>query len=235
MPLPELVAGLVALGVPEADVHAYWRDLESADSFFSALRALAAEVPEFREARFVRPLEDLRVFRCLLYLIVRISRPMVVVETGMLDGLGSACILLALEHNGGCGRLWSIDCEPTPEIVAQGTRPLPKGCGAGWLIPSWLRSWHDVLVGKSKDRLDYVPRPFDMFIHDSDHRYVNTMFELCHAWLHLSGGGWIVCDNTEQTSAFDDFVRSEPEDLMATARFRSREAPLWEHGVARSR
>jgi len=81
--------------------------------------------------------------RTTWYLLTRILKPELVVETGVQDGLGSLAILRALARNaeeGRPGRLISIDILPT----------------AGWLVPDSERSAWQLLIGSSDQVLPGV-------------------------------------------------------------------------------
>ncbi len=121
------------------------------------------------------------------YAIVRLTRPALVVETGVHDGLGSLLLLRALERNGSSGRLVSFDVNPA----------------AGWLVgshPLWqlrIQPAQDGLL----DALDAGPE-LGMFIHDSLHTYDNELFELTEAARRLAPGGVVISDNAHGTPAF---------------------------------
>jgi predicted O-methyltransferase YrrM len=99
----------------------------------------------------------------VLYLVTRVVKPKVAVETGVARGLSSSILLKALEENGQ-GFLHSIDLSPN----------------AGDLIPENLKSRWKLYVGSSRDRLPKVLSKLDkidLFLHDSEHTYSNMTFE----------------------------------------------------------
>ena len=128
------------------------------------------------------------------YAIVRHLKPGLLVETGIHDGLGSSVLLRALEMNaaeGVDGRLISFDTRRA----------------AGWLIPSTLRSRHEVWTGSSLDLLGPAigDRAIDFFIHDSDHRYEYETSEF-EAVIKLSHAGTVLLsDNAHASGAMADF------------------------------
>jgi predicted O-methyltransferase YrrM len=151
-----------------------------------------------------------------LYAVLRNTRPDLVVETGVCNGVSSAVILAALEHNGR-GRLYSVDF---PEF-SDGTAPgehwegklgavVPAGKQPGWLIPPALRDRWELTVGRSQDMLPpLLDRlgTIDVFIHDSEHSYECMRFEFGEAEQHLRSGGLLVADDAGWNTAFDDYVR----------------------------
>ncbi len=88
--------------------------------------------------------------------VVRLTRPALVVETGILDGLGSRTILRALQRNaedGHEGRLVSFDVMPA----------------AGALVPDRLASrWEKVIQATDTGLEDHLAgEQVDVFLHDS--------------------------------------------------------------------
>ena len=125
------------LGLEEAKVRDYYRELEADRGFLDAINEKIAGVPEFGGKAF-KHVRELRVFRAMLYAVVRATRPTTMVETGVLNGFGSAFTLLAMSHNDH-GTLLAIDIPPdNPRMAGQGTTPLPIGKSPGWLIPDSL-------------------------------------------------------------------------------------------------
>lgn len=210
----------------------YYDELQASQDFLAALNNVIKNVPEFSGVRF-QHINDLRVYRCMLYLITRVIKPEIFVETGVLNGFSSAFILLAMQRNGR-GILYSIDLpSDAPEILEQGTTLLPKGKSTGWVIPAELCERHELLLGPSQILLPQIlaqHASLDIFLHDSDHRYPHMMFELALAWLYLRPGGWLLCDNVEQNAVFSDFTRGVNGSALVTASFDS-PSRVWKHGL----
>jgi len=210
----------------------YYDELQASQDFLTALNNAIKGVPEFSGVQF-RHVNELRVYRSMLYLLTRIVKPEIFVETGVLNGFGSAFILLAMYRNGK-GTLYSIDL-PSDElrILAQGTTMLPREKSTGWVIPEGLRGRHELLLGPAQLLLPKILAecaPLDVFLHDSDHSYPHMMFELALAWLYLRPKGWLLCDNIEQNSAFTDFVRGVNGERLIISSFDTPER-VWKHGM----
>ena len=135
----------------------------------------------------------------LLYIITRLMRPRVVVETGVFAGGSTAYILNALEENG-AGKLFSID-RKDPFLLKIGREP-------GFAIDEELRdNWH-LILGRSSEKLQPLLdclNSLDFFFHDSDHSYENMLYEFQTIWPFLSSGGLLLSDNIDMNSSFDDF------------------------------
>lgn len=135
----------------------------------------------------------------LLYLICKLLRPEIVVETGVANGFSSTLILKALMENQK-GKLYSIDFpnQPGHEINNK----------IGWLIPDDLRSRWGLIIGDSKQELPALIEKLgriDVFFHDSDHSYEHILFELNTAWDAIAEGGVALADDVHMNRAYNDF------------------------------
>lgn len=133
-----------------------------------------------------------------LYDLCRASRPSLVVETGVADGLSSLFILKALDENRK-GNLYSIE---KPDL-----RYL-EGKESGWVVPQAYRHrWH-LIIDSSERALPQLLNKLgkiDFFLHDSSHSYSNMLFELFLAWKHLRHGGYLMADGVLESKAFLHF------------------------------
>lgn len=219
-------------GCPEQRLKEYWDDLQRDGDFLGEINQAIRDVPEFAGAHFTH-VNDLRVYRCMLYLFVRAIRPEVMVETGVHNGMSSAFILLGMARNG-TGTLVSVDMPPDDvRILEQGTNPLPGAKVPGWIIPERLRDRHQLLLGPAERLLPEALAAqggIDAFLHDSDHSYSHMMFEMGLAWAYLRPGGWILADNVEQNPAFSHFCSGVGGEGLVIASFDTPER-LWQHGL----
>jgi len=113
-----------------------------------------------------------------LYMITRILKPDVIMETGVSSGASSAYMLQALYDNNK-GKLYSIDL-PTDN--------LPPGKTTGWIVPQHLRSRWKLNIGDSKNLLEPILSEIgeiDCFIHDSLNTYDHMMLEFNIVWDYL--------------------------------------------------
>ena len=123
--------------------------------------------------------------RLAWYVVVRALKPALVVESGILNGMGSLVLLRALAHNereGSPGRLVSFD--PVPD--------------SGWLVPERLRGAWERHTETTTDGLERAleGREVGVFVHDSHHEAGIQRHEFETALRHaapemaiLDGGG----------------------------------------------
>ena len=148
---------------------------------------------------------DFDEYHRALYIMTRILKPKVVVETGVFEGHSSLSILLALEENNK-GYLYSIDL-PSPK--------LPPNKEPGWIVPEYLRKRWDLRLGKSSELLPGLleeVKEVDIFLHDSKHSYENMHWEYKTAWNRIRKGGLLLSHDISQNAAFRDFARYGSED-----------------------
>jgi predicted O-methyltransferase YrrM len=139
-----------------------------------------------------------------LYVLTRIMRPKVVVETGVGNGISSTYFLSALEKNGS-GRLVSVDF-PDPGVG----NILPHSKETGWLVPDELRHRWKLELGRSLDLLPSILddlREIDFFLHDSDHTYEYMKTEMSLGWKYVKPQGILLADDAWQNTAFEEFAR----------------------------
>jgi predicted O-methyltransferase YrrM len=176
-----------ALGLSEERVREVLRELEQDGDLRSSItRRLRSHGNRNRTAGYGR--------RLGWYAVARLTRPKLIVETGIHDGLGSTVLLRALQRNaadGHEGRLLAFDIRPD----------------VGWLIEDGLRDRYDVCVGDTRQSLprEIAGRDVDMFVHDSDHSYDHETFEFETVVSHATEGAALISDNPHGSTAFTDF------------------------------
>jgi predicted O-methyltransferase YrrM len=146
----------------------------------------------------------------LLYVVTRLPRPMVVIETGCFTGWDSALLLHALERNQR-GRLVSIDLPAKAGCFSQVIpgSSLPAEAPIGFLIPESDRLRWTLIVEDVRTALPDLlasTGQIDLF-YDSDHTHGHMLWEFSSAWPYLAPGGVLVSDDISWNLAFWDFSR----------------------------
>ena len=142
----------------------------------------------------------------LTYIITRIVKPKIIIETGVGPGMTSWSILQAMSENNK-GQLYSIDL-PTPN-----TKNMPE---VGYLIPDLLKDRWNLLIGSSKKVLPNLLKEFseiDIFIHDSRHSFSNQMYEYETSWPNIKNQGLLISDDISN-DAFINFSKNNDRDAI---------------------
>ncbi len=130
------------------------------------------------------------------YCIARIIKPVLTIETGTCDGLGSALLARALYKN---------QLEGHPGLL----RTFDIDRNAGWLLDKEMGRDYALIIGDTKitlgKYLSVTDRPVDLFIHDSDHSYTHETFELETVSNYLAEGAVVISDNAHGGNAMKDF------------------------------
>lgn len=192
------------------------RDLEvhfgvSAAGILSEPALLTLEDRTRRLLEEIRPVDPFRrvwaadsvLARCC-YLVCRLAKPRVVVETGVAYGVSSAFMLRAMEMNG-TGTLHSIDLAPPTRGIGE---------FRGIAVPGDLRHAWTLYPGSSRRRLSPLLEGLggvDVFLHDSLHTGQNMLREFSEVWPHLARGGVILADDVERNGAFGELSGRNPK------------------------
>lgn len=151
------------------------------------------------------------------YLVTRITKPDLILETGVNTGMSSAFFLKALEENGH-GKLHSIDLpgfddDPVVDKSSPyGEVKYDKHEGTddiGQRIPDELRHRWELHLGRSDGIMEPLLEDLgniDVFMHDSDHSYENMLYEFETAYPSLTPSGIILSDDVDWNDSFSEFV-----------------------------
>lgn len=146
------------------------RFVEEADVPEPGLRRFGlARAPRLSDAYsdgIFREMASFVIYGFVMYLLTRLMKPKLVVETGVEGGLVDFCVLMALMRNeresGAKGKMVSFDLEPYPESG----KYIPRGLMRYWhlidgdcfvTVPEWLR--------KTESSIDIYFPSVDLVVH----------------------------------------------------------------------
>lgn len=182
--LVEFVAGLV--DTPHEELRGYADEALRDPELSTRLRRRVRWRLEYKRRM---PLGN----RLLWYVLARVVKPELTVETGIHDGLGSLMLLRALERNaeqGVEGRLISIDFDPA----------------SGWLVPDHLRGRWTPIFEDIETALErsLEGEQVDLFIHESDHNEALQRIEFGSALAHPAPVLWVIDSSGLELSVLRD-------------------------------
>lgn len=132
--------------------------------------------------------------RMIWYLLTRIKKPKLVVETGVDKGLGSCVITAALKRNeteGHSGKYLGTDIDE----------------GAGYLLDGKYKNFGKIIYGDSLVGLKKIKEKIDLFINDSDHSASYEKSEYDVISTKLNKGAVVIGDNCNSTDELLKFAR----------------------------
>lgn len=135
------------------------------------------------------------------YLLVRILKPHVVVETGVEKGIGACVLTFALMKNareGHKGVYYGTEIDPT----------------AGDLFKDPYDKFGKILIGDSVTSLRKLPCKIDLFIHDSDHNASYEMKEYMAVKDKLTKHAYVVSDNAHSTDSLFRFAQESGREFL---------------------
>lgn len=179
-------------GCTTQDIDRAYKDLERNSALWEEVNRKLSIYPNYYGLQMTQELSS-------LYLLVRLTQPKHIVETGVSAGVSSTYLLAALKDNEK-GKLHSIDLPP---------ENLPKCRTAGWIVPVHLRDRWDLYIGDFKDLLESVLEKIgriDCFIHDSLHTYEHMTWEYRKAWDYIRPCGLFLSHDVGANEAFVDFL-----------------------------
>ena len=201
--------------------HNFLIDLDQNLPFLESINSQISTNNIFRVRSF-DSIYQFNVYRNFIYYFVRLTRPRLIIETGVFHGLTSAWILQALEDNQS-GQLISIDLPRrdwdsyfTDRTFGPGDadRELDElgDLDPGWIIPDYLRNRWELILSPSELALQPLlnkSSDLDLFIHDSDHSYQTMSFEV-NLIRNLFPGCPIFIDDFYENSFTYELLSSNP-------------------------
>ena len=160
--------------------------------------------------------------RIMLYILVRLYKPTVCLETGVFYGGNSCFILNALRRNN-FGELISIDL-PSNEIESNDRHflvgdkeEIPQNLHVGFLIHESLKKRWILIRGNSLQEIPKIEKKIDLYIHDSEHSFYFIQKEMSLIWKKLSENALIVADDLDWSNGFFSFcVKKKIYPLIIT-------------------
>lgn len=138
-------------------------------------------------------------FQEQLYVLIRKTRPLVVVEVGVEIGISTKFILAALVANGCEGRLISVDPLIFDKWYYPGTPPKDANEVAAILnfTAAEQQRWalHQKYNYEALPEIAVETEGWNMFLHDGDHEACAQTFDFSFGYKYLQPSGYILSDD----------------------------------------
>lgn len=145
--------------------------------------------------------------RITLYILVRLFKPDVCLETGVFYG-GTTCFILNGLRRNAHGQLISIDLrrdvpvESSKHHLVRDTEDLPDGLDTGFLVHEALKERWSFIRGSSHEEIPKLAQTVDLYCHDSDHAFDFLTKEMNLVWPKMSPSGIVMVDDLNWSNGF---------------------------------
>jgi hypothetical protein len=200
------------LDVPFKDIESLYMELLDDRNFINELNEQITRCRQFFQKGIFRhesvdSVDWFAIQRIMLYVLVRLYRPSVCLETGVFYGGTTSFILNALRKNNH-GALLSIDLprignhDSTKHHKVGDTEDIPEGLDIGFIIhPDQKERW-TLIRGSSLGEIPRINKTIDMYNHDSDHSFYFVKKEMEMVLPKLSSGAVIMADDLDWSNGF---------------------------------
>ncbi|MBE3122250.1 MAG: class I SAM-dependent methyltransferase [Thermoplasmata archaeon] len=148
--------------------------------------------------------------RIILYILVRLNRPSVCLETGVFYG-GTTCFILNALRRNHFGKLISIDLPRNSDdkmsrhYLVGDSEDIPQGLDIGFIVhPAQKERW-TLIRGNSLEEIPRLNEKIDLYNHDSDHSFAFIKQEMTLVWEKLNSNALIMADDLDWSNGFYSF------------------------------
>lgn len=201
------------LGVPSKKVRSIYDELLHDKLFLREINEQLKYVRKYYKKGICRlsvipSVDEFSIQRIVQYIIVRITRPRVVLETGVFYG-GSTCFLLNALRRNKFGMLISIDLRSnSPQgsrnrhMKVKNTEDVPHPLTTGFLVPPGLKKRWNLVLGDSLKEIPKLRERIDLYNYDSDHSYSFFQREANLVWPKLNKNAIVLVDDINWSNGF---------------------------------
>lgn len=203
---------------PQRVINSLYEELLGDQEFLDEINVRIAEVRRhYRQGIFhhekIDSIDWMSVQRIIQYILVRLYKPAVVVETGVFYG-GSTCFLLngLRRNNQGTlisidlpGQLWDRERNDSRHMLVGEGEYLPEGLTTGFMVHDNLKSRWKLILGDSHKEIEKLNTVVDFYIHDSEHSFNFIIKEVELMWPKLSKGAIVMMDDLNWSNGFFSF------------------------------
>lgn len=201
-------------------LNSYYQELQNDSKFLDELNVMIDSVKKvYSKGLFGKGIIDSVDWfgnqRITMYVLIRLLKPEIAVETGVFYGGTTVFILNALAKNKK-GRLISMDLPANSIDTSKIHRHsnvgdselLPNGIRPGFIIPEYLKPQWEFIEGESLSSIENLKEPFTFFSHDSEHSREYMLKELNRAKTKMLPNGTLMADDIDWSNGFMEFCVS---------------------------
>lgn len=203
------------LHIAATDIEKLYEELLNDHEFLNQINQQIVKVRPFYQYGICRhthldSVDWFAIQRILLYILVRLYRPSVCLETGVFYG-GTTCFLLNALRKNGHGKLISIDLPATTISADQrhhlvgNSENIPPELDIGFLIPNLYKERWTLIKGDSLEEIPKIQEPIDFYSHDSEHSYEFIRTEMELVWKKLTPNATLIADDLDWSNGFFSF------------------------------
>lgn len=203
------------LGIELKIIEGYYTELLNDNDFLDEINEQVHNARGFyQKGVFMREALDtvdwLAIQRIILYILVRLFRPTICLETGVFYG-GNTCFILNALRRNNHGHLISIDL-PANTIKSSrrhhlvgDTEDIPPGLDVGFLVHESQKKRWQLIRGDSLVEIPKIKKKIDLYIHDSEHSFHFIRKEMSLVFKKMTKEGLIVADDLDWSNGFSSF------------------------------
>jgi len=163
--------------------------------------------------KYIDSIDWFAIQRILLYIVVRLKKPNVCLETGVFYG-GSTCFILnALRKNKKGilisidlpGQLWEKIFNNNRHHMVGCSENIPQGLDIGFIVHNNLKEQFTLIKGNSLEEIPKINKTFSLYNHDSEHSFDFVMQEMSLVWNKLEKDALIIADDIDWSNGFYRF------------------------------
>jgi len=163
--------------------------------------------------KYLDSIDWFAIQRIILYVIVRLFKPEICLETGVFYG-GSTCFILnALRRNKKGtlisidlpGQIWENKLNIDRHHMVGHSEDIPKGLDIGFIVHKNLKEHLQLIEGNSLEEIPKINKTIDMYNHDSEHSFGFVKQEMGLVWDKLAKNSLIIADDIDWSNGFFSF------------------------------
>lgn len=203
------------LNIDNDEIEKYYTELLNDDEFLNEINQQIKYARQFYQKGICKhekleSIDWMAIQRIILYILVRITKPNLCLETGVFYG-GNTCFILNALRRNNHGQLISIDLpgnnietEKRHHLVGN-SEDIAEGLDVGFIIHENLKNRWTLIRGDSHKEIPKIVKEINLYIHDSEHSFDFIQKEISLVWEKISKNGIILADDLDWSNGFFGF------------------------------